>query len=101
MSVKRGGPQSVLLTSLSLYSHLLPLWYVSFRSSNWRNDYTPQVEQETSVIGPKLIATVIAIAACLTYVLFRHWLANKMNGNIGRPSFIAKIGEATARYIDR
>lgn len=29
-----GGPQSVLLTSLSLYSHPLPLWCVSFHSSS-------------------------------------------------------------------
>ena len=44
----------------------------------------------------------MAIAACLAYVVFRHWLANKMNEKTtGRSSFISKIGDLTARYIDR
>jgi hypothetical protein len=36
-----------------------------------------QVEQETSVIGAKVIGSVAAIAACFGYFAFRHWLSNR------------------------
>ena len=36
-------------------------------------------------------------------MLFRHWLGHKMNASecTGRSSVIAKLGDVTARYIDR
>lgn len=90
------------------YPHSLTFYLCGtslFHSSSYSDELpviqTLKVEQETSVFGPKLIGTVAAIAACLAYMLFRHWLANKMNENTGRSSVTATPGDVIARYIDR
>ncbi|PPQ92127.1 hypothetical protein CVT25_007958 [Psilocybe cyanescens] len=41
--------------------------------------FTSVVEHESSVVGAKMIGTVAAIAACLVFLGFRHWLASRDN----------------------
>ncbi|KAF8813145.1 hypothetical protein BYT27DRAFT_7085261 [Phlegmacium glaucopus] len=88
--------------SLRMQMNERKTWWSAVGASHFTipilSPFTSVVEQETSVISPKLIGTVAAIAACLAYMVFRHWLANKMNG---RSAVTAKLGDVTTRYIDR
>ncbi|KAF5310714.1 hypothetical protein D9619_008159 [Psilocybe cf. subviscida] len=59
-------------------------WWSAIGASHFTipilSPFTSVVEQETSVIGAKIIGSVAAIAACFGYFAFRHWLSNKGKG---------------------
>ncbi|KAF9480358.1 hypothetical protein BDN70DRAFT_931823 [Pholiota conissans] len=67
--------------SLLMQSKLQVRWWSAIGASHFTipilSPFTSVIEQETSVIGTRLIATVSAILACVSYFAFRHWLVNQ------------------------
>ncbi|KAF8903953.1 hypothetical protein CPB84DRAFT_1677667 [Gymnopilus junonius] len=65
-------------------------WWSAIGASHFTipilSPFTSVVEQETSVIGSKLIGTLAAVIACLAYLAFRHWLKRKPMPNSSFPA---------------
>ncbi|KAJ3509224.1 hypothetical protein NLJ89_g5330 [Agrocybe chaxingu] len=82
-------------------------WWSAIGASHFTipilSPFTSVVEQENSVIGAKFIGTFAAIAACLVYMIFRHWLSVKPSASITSRSMNSSASTpfAMTRAIDR
>jgi len=79
--------------------------FSSYSPSEFRLLNLGQVEHETSVIGTRIIATGMAIFACLAYAIFRYWISAPSRPP-ARPapsseSFTRTLIDNGARFIDR
>jgi len=83
-------------------------WWSTIGTSHFTipilSPFTSVVEHEASLIGTRLIVTLVAIGACLAYMTFRHWFANQLKRASSGPSNTTSRGVATevvSRVIDR
>ncbi|KAF8966621.1 hypothetical protein BDZ97DRAFT_621626 [Flammula alnicola] len=82
-------------------------WWSAIGASHFTipilSPFTSVVEQETSVIGAKLMGTLAAITACLAYLAFRHWLVSQAKSTTSSTTTsVTSAAIATvSRAIDR
>ncbi|KAF8198999.1 hypothetical protein BJ912DRAFT_685827 [Pholiota molesta] len=90
--------------SLLMQSKQQERWWSAIGASHFTipilSPFTSVVEQETSLVGTRLIATLAVIIACFSYFAFRHWLVNQTK-TPGSSSTSSSITNATMATISR
>ncbi|PPQ65356.1 hypothetical protein CVT26_000071 [Gymnopilus dilepis] len=81
-------------------------WWSAIGASHFTipilSPFTSVVEQETSVVGAKLLGTLAAVMACLGYFAFRHWLNKQSRSSTSLLTNVTNGASATiSRSIDR
>ncbi|KDR80371.1 hypothetical protein GALMADRAFT_136861 [Galerina marginata CBS 339.88] len=80
-------------------------WWSTIGASHFTipilSPFTSVVEQETSVVGTRLIGTLAAITACLAFLAFRHWTTTKSKPSNSLVANITTAASGVQHTIDR